>query len=59
MEDGQRIYAFYTKEQRADGSCLFMDANGCCNYAHMDKVGKIDTEGEKKEGAISRVYGNG
>ena len=44
-EDGQKICAFYAREQRPDGGYLFMNANGFCNYAYMDKFGRIDRKG--------------
>lgn len=47
MDDGQRICAFFVKEQRADEGCSFMDENRFCNcnYTHMDKSGRITKKG--------------
>ena len=34
-----------------------MDANGFCNYAHMDTFGRVNTErAKKKEGAEMKVW---
>lgn len=57
-DDGQRICAFYAREQRADGSCSFLDANRLRNYIHMDRYGRIDKERVKrKNGAEPRMAG--
>ena len=57
-DDGQKICAFYAREQRVDGGYAFMDANGFCNYVHMDKFGRVDQEkGKRKEGAEVKVAG--
>ena len=39
-DGGEKICAFYAREQRADGGCAFMDVNGFCNYVHMDGQGR-------------------
>lgn len=48
-DHGQRIHAFYAREQRAYKGCSFKDANGFCNYAHRDKFGRVDQERTKKK----------
>ena len=49
-KDGEKIYAFYAREQRADGGCAFMDVNGFCNFVHMDQFGRVDKEKPRKRG---------
>ena len=57
-EDGGKICAFYAREQRADGVCSFMDANGFCNFVHMDEVGRVDKEkATRRGGAEAKVAG--
>ena len=53
-DDGQKICAFYAREQRADGGCAFMDSNGFCNYTHMDKFGRVNKERAKKKEQMRR-----
>lgn len=49
------ICAFYAREQRADRDCTFMDSNGFCNYAHMDKFRVVDKENTTtKQGAEAK-----
>ena len=48
-DDRQKICAFHAREQRADGGCAFMDANGFCNFIHMDKFERVDKEKAKKK----------
>ena len=49
-DDGEKICAFYAREQRADGGCSFMDANGFCNFVHMDEFGRLDKENARRRG---------
>ena len=57
-DDGQNTCAFYAREQRADGGCAFMNANGFWNDAHMVKFGRVDKKrAKKKEGAQAEVMG--
>ena len=57
-ESGQRICTYYMKEQRADGSCSFMDAHGSCQFAHIDKAGRAVKEGPKiRDGTEARQAG--
>ena len=57
-DNGQKICAFHLKEQRGDGRCAFMDANGFCNYAQMDKFERVDKERPKTNaGAEAKVAG--
>ena len=54
-EDGERICSFYKREQRADGGCSFMDANGFCNFVHMDELGRIDKEKARRRGGAETM----
>lgn len=60
-DDGQKICAFYAKEQRADGVCSFMDTHGFCNYVQPHRFMRFDKEGAReKEGAqIKKATGEG
>ena len=49
-EDGEKICAFYAREQRADGGCAFMDVNGFSNFVHMDEFGRVDREKARRRG---------
>lgn len=44
--------AFFTKEQRADGSCSFVDTNGLCHYIYMDTFKEIVKEGTKENRGV-------
>lgn len=55
IDDGQRICAFYAREQREDGGGSLMGMNGFCNYVYMDKFVRIDKERAKKEETETRV----
>ena len=57
-EDGEKICAFYAREQRADGGYAFMDVNGFCNFVHMDEFGRVDKEkARRRGGAEAKVAG--
>ena len=48
-DGGEKISAFYAREQRADGGCAFMDVNGFCNYVHMYEFWRVDKEKARRE----------
>ena len=57
-DNGEKICAFYAREQREDGGCGFMDVNGFCNLVYMDEFGKVDKEkAMRKGGAQVKVAG--
>ena len=57
-DDGEKISAFYAREQRVDGGCAFMDVNEFCIYVHMDKFERVDKEkARNEEGAEVKVAG--
>ena len=49
------ICSFYKREERADGGCSFMDANGFCNFVHMDEFDK--EKARRRGGEEAKVAG--
>lgn len=59
-DEGQKIRAFYTREQEADGVRSFMNVNMLCSYSHMVTFGRIDKERVKNKGLeMWRLRGSG
>ena len=57
-EDGEKIGAFYTREQRSDGGCSFMGASGFCNFVPINEFGRVDKDkARRRGGAEAKVAG--